>query len=109
MSTGTCSVFGKRIGGRVYHDVDGEIMALTIKNPETHKLAEELARRTGENLTEAVTTALRERLERIRQPQKGRLAERILAIGKDCAAHLEEPLKSMDVDELLYDQKGPFK
>ena len=41
-------------------------MALNIKNPEAHKLAEELARRTGENMTEAVTQALRERLERVR-------------------------------------------
>ncbi len=84
-------------------------MALNIKNPETYKLAEELVRRTGENMTEAVTQALRERLERIRHPQKARLAERILAIGRDCAAHLEEPFKSMDIDELLYDEKGLFK
>ncbi|HKD84604.1 MAG TPA: type II toxin-antitoxin system VapB family antitoxin [Terriglobales bacterium] len=84
-------------------------MALNIKNPEAHRLAEELAHRTGETMTEAVTQALRERLERIRRPQKGRLAERILAIGRDCAAHLEEPIKSMDVDDLLYDEDGLFK
>lgn len=39
-------------------------MALSIKNPETERLARELARTTGENLTEAVTKALRDRLVR---------------------------------------------
>lgn len=37
---------------------------LNIKNPETHRLAKELARRRGESLTAAVTTALREQLAR---------------------------------------------
>jgi len=83
--------------------------ALNIKNAETYRLAQELARRTGENMTVAVTQALRERLRRIRRPPKGLLAERIMAIGRDCAAHLEEPLKSMDIDELLYDEKGLFQ
>jgi antitoxin VapB len=36
-------------------------MALSIKNPETERLARELARVTGESLTEAVTEALRDR------------------------------------------------
>jgi antitoxin VapB len=35
---------------------------LNIKNPETVGLAQELAARTGEGVTEAVTNALRERL-----------------------------------------------
>ena len=39
-------------------------MALSIKNPETERLARELARITGESLTEAVTEALRDRLVR---------------------------------------------
>ena len=39
-------------------------MALSIKNPETERLARELARITGESLTEAVTEALRHRLVR---------------------------------------------
>jgi antitoxin VapB len=40
-------------------------MSLDIKNPEAHALAVRLAKKTGETLTEAVTTALRERLERL--------------------------------------------
>lgn len=39
-------------------------MALNIKNPEAERLARELAEATGENITQAVTTALREQLIR---------------------------------------------
>jgi antitoxin VapB len=84
-------------------------MALNIKNPETHRLVEELARRTGENMTEAVTIAVRERLQRVRHAQRGSRAERLTRIAKDCAAHLKEPYKSIDPDELLYDEKGLWK
>ena len=40
---------------------------LNIKNIEARALASELAALTGESLTEAVTTALRERLDRERR------------------------------------------
>ncbi len=81
-------------------------MALNIKNPETHKLAEELARRTGENLTEAVTTAVRERLERVRHSQRGPRIQRLQRIADDIAARFKEPFKSIDHGDLLYDEKG---
>lgn len=41
-------------------------MRLNIKNPETDRLARQLAAVTGESITTAVTTAVRERLELIR-------------------------------------------
>ncbi len=41
-------------------------MALSIKSEEADRLARALARLTGESMTEAVTTALRERLARER-------------------------------------------
>jgi len=41
---------------------------LNIKNPETHRLAKELARRRGESLTGVVTHALREQLAREPDP-----------------------------------------
>jgi antitoxin VapB len=81
-------------------------MSLNIKNEETHRQARELASLTGESMTTAVSEAIRERLERVRGNSKQGLAERLLAIGRDCAAHLKEPYKSMDIDELLYDEKG---
>lgn len=62
-------------------------MALSIKHPEADRLARELAAATGENLTEAVLKALRERLSRERSKQQGlSLAEELMEIGKRCAA-----------------------
>ncbi len=81
-------------------------MSLNIKNKETHKLAQQLARLSGESMTEAVTEAVRERLERVRQERGVALSVRLLEIGKDCAAHLKEPYRSIDHDRLLYDEKG---
>lgn len=86
------------IGGRV---------TLNIKNEEAHRLAWELASLTGESMTAAVTEALRERLDHVRRGRDGGdLAERLLAIGRDCAAHLKEPYRSADHGELLYDERG---
>ena len=81
-------------------------MSLNIKNKEAHKLASQLARLTGENMTEAVTKAVRERLERLQSQRGSGLADRLVRIGKDCATHLKEPFRSADHGELLYDDKG---
>jgi antitoxin VapB len=80
-------------------------MTLNIKNPEAHRLARELAALTGESMAAAVTESVRERLMRIRQ-QREPLAARLLAIGKDCAAHLKEPARSIDHADLLYGADG---
>jgi len=82
-------------------------MTSNIKNEEAHRLARELASLTGESMTEAVTVALRERLDHVRRGRGGRgLAERLLVIGRDCAAHLKEPYRSADHGELLYNERG---
>ena len=81
-------------------------MGLNIKNEETQKLARELARLTGESLTAAITEAVRERLDRVRSEHGAGLAERLVKIGKDCAVHLQEPFRSVDHGELLYNDKG---
>lgn len=81
-------------------------MGLNIKSEEAHRLARELADLTGETLTGAVTHAVRERIERVRQERRPELTERILAIGRDCAARLKEPYLSVDHADLLYDEKG---
>ncbi|WP_448188047.1 type II toxin-antitoxin system VapB family antitoxin [Azospirillum sp. sgz301742] len=81
-------------------------MGLNIKNEEAHRLAQELATLTGESMTTAVTEALRERLNRVRGDTSGRLADRLLAIGRDCASRLKEPYRSADHGDLLYDDKG---
>ena len=81
-------------------------MSLNLKNEETNRLAHELASLTGETLTTAVTVAVRERLERLQQSKRGALSDRLLKIGKDCAAHLKEPFLSVDHEDLLYDERG---
>ncbi|MDQ3328742.1 MAG: type II toxin-antitoxin system VapB family antitoxin [Chloroflexota bacterium] len=81
-------------------------MSLNIKNEEAYRLARELAERTGESMTAAVTVAVRERLNRISDQHDIDLVDRLLAIGKDCAAHLKEPYRSSDHGALLYDELG---
>ena len=83
-----------------------EASGLNIKNEETHRMARELARLTGESMTAAVNEAILERLERVRSKSIQGMAERLMQIGKDCAAHLKEPFQSMDIDESLYDKNG---
>ena len=81
-------------------------MSLNIKNEKTHRLVRDLARATGESMTAAVDKAVRERLQRVRRDKKGNLAERLLQIGRECAAHMKEPFLSIDHGEMLYDEKG---
>jgi antitoxin VapB len=81
-------------------------MGLNIKNDEANRLVHELARVTGESLTTAVTVAVRERLDRLEQSNPGPLSERLLKIGRDCAAHLREPFLTVEHGDLLYDERG---
>jgi antitoxin VapB len=81
-------------------------MAMNIKNDEAQNLAHKLSELTGESLTSAVTEAVRERLERVQNAQGEGLADRLIAIGKDCAAHLKEPFKSGEHGDILYDERG---
>ena len=81
-------------------------MSMNIKNKETHRLTRQLSKLTGVSLTTAVTKAVRERLDRVRGQQGVDLVERLLLIGRDCAAHLNEPFRSIDHDKMLYDERG---
>jgi antitoxin VapB len=81
-------------------------MSLNVKHPEAHRLARELAELTGETLTHAVTVALRERLARERAAREGGLADRLVSIGRDCAARLREPFATGDPASLLHDEAG---
>ena len=81
-------------------------MSMNIKNKDAHRLARQLARLTGENMTQAVTAAVREKLERIQTKSGTSLAQRLMNIGKDCAPRLKEPFRSSEHGDLLYDEKG---
>lgn len=64
-------------------------MSMNIKDQETHDMARELAKLTGQSLTEAVKIALRRELKRARvaRVKKVRpLAERLDEIALRCAA-----------------------
>ncbi len=81
--------------------------ALNIKNDETYALARELADATGESLTEAVTTAVRERLERLQlrddaDEERGRAG---WAIAQDVAARWGPYDPDVDPTALLYDEE----
>ena len=52
-------------------------MALSIKAEEADRLARQLAEATHETLTQAVTTALRERLDRVRFEQRTEYEKRL--------------------------------
>jgi hypothetical protein len=57
-------------------------------------------------MTTAVTVAVQERLTRERRNRNPDLVKHLLEIGKDTASRLKEPYKSIDIDELLYDEYG---
>jgi len=81
-------------------------MALNIRNSEAERLAEALAKLTGETKTEAVTKALRDRLARVRRERSRRaLADDLDDIARRCAAlPVQDPGSA---DEILgYDDTG---
>jgi antitoxin VapB len=63
-------------------------MALSLKDKETDSLAREVARLTGETLTEAIRTSLRERLrqEQLKRGEGPELAKALQEIARRCAA-----------------------
>ena len=82
--------------------------ATGLGHPQIDRLARELADATGENLTTAVATALRERLERVRGLRGQDLAGELSAIAMRCAA-LPVLDDRSDEEILGYDKNGlPF-
>jgi antitoxin VapB len=79
-------------------------MGLNIKDPEAHRLAQQIARATGETMTRVVTEALRERLDKIERRTARASLEELLAIADRAAAHVKRPY--LDHAELLYDERG---
>jgi antitoxin VapB len=81
-------------------------MALSIKNDETERLARQVASETGESLTEAIQTALRERWERL----KLRRRSQVLAGQVEDLLRRVDALPGLDSrpeDEILgYDEHG---
>jgi antitoxin VapB len=81
-------------------------MALSIKNPETDKLAHDLAKATGESVTEAVTKAIRDRLDAVRPPgHRARLLDDIRQI-QELVATLPNRDPRSPHEVLEYDKFG---
>ena len=49
---------------------------------------------------------IRERLDRLHAEGHPRLADRLLAIGRDSAARLREPFRAAEHGDLLYDDRA---
>ncbi len=79
---------------------------LNIRSEETEELANALAKLTGETKTEAVTQALRERIQRVRRARtKRRLADELDEIALHCSTLPVRDTRS--ADEIMgYDENG---
>jgi len=79
-------------------------MSLNVKDPEVHRLAQAIAKATGETMTRVVKEALRERFARL-QARRGKASvEELLAIAKRASAQVKRPY--LDHAEFLYDERG---
>jgi len=80
-------------------------MAFTIDSPEADRLAHELAEVTGESLSEAVTTALRERLAALRRSRKRTPSMARIREIQAFVASLPDR-DNRKPEEILYDENG---
>jgi len=81
-------------------------MPISIKNPETEQLARELAKETGESITEVITKSLQDRLQRVRGRRRAHsLSEKVEDILQrlDALPRLD---KRSDDEILGYNQLG---
>jgi antitoxin VapB len=83
-------------------------MALSIRDPETVRLARELAALTGESMTEAIRVALAERLARTRHAQHDDLRSLISDVRaiQERVARLPVLDNRTDDEILGYDKDG---
>jgi antitoxin VapB len=83
-------------------------MALTLKNPEVERLAEELARLTGETKTEAIRKALLERKARLARPERSRseVIQEFLDEMQDLLPKGRRPTREEEEEILGYGPQG---
>jgi len=81
-------------------------MAMSIKNDETERLARQVARETGESLTQAIQKALQERWERLKVRRRSQV---LVGQVEDLLRRVDAlpNLDSRPEDEILgYDEHG---
>lgn len=76
---------------------------INIKNSEARALADEIVKRTGESMTEAVTESLKIRLKRL---DRDRVQKKWVAIMDRNSSKLTAEPEWPDHGELLYDDNG---
>jgi len=80
-------------------------MALSIKTEDADRLARQLAELTHESLTEAVTTALRQRLERERDRRRVDIRHQLGRLAVEYSALAQQDERT--ADEIIdYDERG---
>ncbi len=83
-------------------------VAVLIKDPDADRLIRELAGRCGESITDAVKTAVRERLNRV-PPRRGRIDREKLARAYAYFDGLERQNEHLTNDEIIgYNAEGHF-
>jgi antitoxin VapB len=86
-------------------------MAIHIQDPETDRLARELSAATGETITQAVNTSLRERLRSVSSGQPSRSEEEYIEAIEAIVEELNRlpVLDSRTPDEIIgYNEHGFF-
>ena len=85
-------------------------MAISLEDPETDRLAREVAHLTGETVDEAVRKALAERLERerVRRGKPSDLVERLKEIARHCASLPDYDTRGPD-EIIGYDENGLWR
>ena len=78
--------------------------ALSIKDPEAHRLAAAIAQETGETMARVVTEALRDRFERLPSRQRKASVEELRAIAQRAAGFIKDGCQGYA--EYLYDERG---
>ena len=84
-------------------------MALHIRSDHVDALARKVAEKTGETLTDAIKTALAERLERLESRDRNAeeaLLRDILEIASRATGLRKEKKSSRELIEELYDEDG---
>lgn len=79
---------------------------LNIKSDDAYRLASKLSEITGESLTAAVTTALKERLARVQVDDIEMRRAKIREITTDMRARMDKPLPTSNHDYLYDDETG---
>ncbi len=79
-------------------------MSLNIKDEATVDLITRAAKATGKTKTAVVREAVKRYMDTVEE--KPPLAERLMQIGRECAAGMSEETLTLDINDWLYDEHG---